>query len=202
MRASVRSSPPWAGPRRRWRLASRGRAPRRLRLPPARCLASPATSQNEIAAPSNSHNTFKYGKQCGMGQYERLYWISAVRGSLNRVSTYGRTSKPTLTTTMNMEHRHDHTAHKCVLLTGSSSCASSRGCVSAQACARERAHPSAPQNSGTPRAVPQVCLVTASCARKPAAASMATRQCMSSLVCMTRNSAGSSGAKPSGSKPI
>ena len=58
------------------------------------------------------------------------------------------------------------------------------------------------QKSGNPYTVPHVCFVTASCARKPAAAIMPRRACASSFSCMIRNSAGSDGARPSGSKPI
>mmetsp|Transcript_60668 Transcript_60668/g.160528 ORF Transcript_60668/g.160528 Transcript_60668/m.160528 type:complete len:211 (+) Transcript_60668:60-692(+) len=57
------------------------------------------------------------------------------------------------------------------------------------------------QKSGRPYTVPHVAFVTASCARKPAAAIMPRRACTSSFSCMRRNSAGSSGARPSGSKP-
>eukprot|EP00966_Prymnesium_polylepis_P275093 6356472-Prymnesium_polylepis.1 len=54
---------------------------------------------------------------------------------------------------------------------------------------------------GMCQAALHVVLVAASCATKPAAASIARRPCASSFSCMTRSSAGSLGFKPSGSKP-
>lgn len=61
--------------------------------------------------------------------------------------------------------------------------------------ASTRAHRQLPCQNHTLHVTP----VTASCATKPAAASIANRQCASSFSCMARNSIGSSGANRSGS---